>query len=127
MAGPHTRGGVGGSVVGEAGLGGTAITPPPDSSPIAVRAYSVPARTGQPIGPSEFVLVFDTETTIDAAQQLRLGAYQFREKSQLKEAGVFYDAESLTEADLNVVRAYAASNDLEVRTDRQFVDEVLFA
>jgi hypothetical protein len=29
-------------------------------------------------GPSEYTLIFDTETTTDASQRLRIGCYQFR-------------------------------------------------
>ena len=36
------------------------------------------------------------ETTIDAAQQLRVGAYQFRERTSLLEEGFFYDPQSLS-------------------------------
>ncbi len=100
--------------------------PPLEELPIAVRAFAVPAKD-RPIGPSEFALIFDTETTVDAAQQLRVGAYQFRQMGELKEAGLFYDPDSLTMRDVGVVQAYAQENDLVVRTDREFVDEVFFS
>ena len=73
----------------------------PDRLPVAVRAFAPPPpkpgkqnrskRSGKPAPPSEWTLVFDTETTIDAAQRLRIGAYQFRKGDELDEAGLFYD------------------------------------
>ena len=44
--------------------------------------------------PSPWTLVFDTETTIDAAQQLRVGFYQVRKDEGLDREGVFYDPNS---------------------------------
>jgi hypothetical protein len=73
-----------------------------DRLPIALRAYVPPTpakssaqpretRSHKPTQPSEWTLVFDTETTVDAAQRLRVGAYQFRKADELDEAGFFYD------------------------------------
>jgi hypothetical protein len=54
----------------------------PDRLPIALRAYATPPlppddegpkkkRQGEPALASEWTLIFDTETTVDAAQRLR--------------------------------------------------------
>ena len=40
---------------------------------------------------SPWSLIFDCETGIDAAQSLRLGAYQVREGGRLDREGLFYD------------------------------------
>ena len=40
-------------------------------------------------------LIFDTETTTDASQKLRLGSYQVRKKGELMERGIFYAADAL--------------------------------
>ena len=73
--------------------------PEPDRLPVAVRAYVPPpppkpsaessrkTRSGKPTPPSEWTLVFDTETTVDAAQRLRIGAYQFRKGDEMDEGG----------------------------------------
>ena len=70
-----------------------------DELTIALRAYAEcpPAKAGGHGGlpPSPGVLVFDTETEVDAAQQLRLGAYQLRWDAELVEVGLFYDPASL--------------------------------
>ena len=78
----------------------------PDRLPIAVARLCAAAsaanarrirrkRSGKPAPPSEWTLVFDTETTVDAAQRLRIGAYQFRKGDELDEAGLFYDPAAL--------------------------------
>ena len=52
---------------------------------IAVRAYGVregkrpPKLEFSARGPSPWFLIFDCETTTDAAQRLRVGVYQLRE------------------------------------------------
>ena len=59
---------------------------------IALRAYPEPpdqpqgrtAKTSKrDIGPSAWVLVFDTETTTDHAQALRVGAYELLKADEL--------------------------------------------
>ena len=78
----------------------------PDRLPIAIRAFASPAEQAgdkktahkpwaKPASPSEWTLVFDTETTVDAAQRLRIGAYQFRKGDELEEEGLFYDLAAL--------------------------------
>ena len=108
----------------------------PDRLPIAVRAFAPPPqkpsdkkparkRLGKPTPPSEWTLVFDTETSVDAAQRLRIGAYQFRKGDELDEAGLFYDPPALTDAELDVLRRFAAESGLKLRTAAEFVEEVL--
>ena len=100
-----------------------------DKLDIALRAYAEcpPAKAGGhgSLPPSPGVLVFDTETAVDAAQQLRLGAYQLRWDGQLSEAGLFYDPSSLSAAELEVAEQYAASHDLKFMTAECFVGLVL--
>jgi DNA polymerase type B, organellar and viral len=109
----------------------------PDSLAIALRAFApLPAkpnekkavrrRSFQPTPPSEWTLVFDTETTVDAAQRLRIGAYQFRKGDELDEAGLFYDPAALSEAELEITKRFAGDDGLTLRTVAEFVDDVLF-
>lgn len=105
--------------------------------PIAVRAYvcktdqkpKLPIkRTGRrkrPV-PSEWVLVFDTETTSDAAQKLRFGTYQVRKCSDLMEAGVFYDPETLNEAEQVTLKDYAAKHELTIMTVQEFIEDIFY-
>jgi DNA polymerase III epsilon subunit-like protein len=100
---------------------------------IAIRTYTV-ARQQQrrreaaqsTLSPSAWCLIFDTETTIDAAQQLRIGSYQVREAGELVEAGFFYDPDSLSDAERSTLYAYAARHSLDVRTVGEFVEGLFY-
>lgn len=97
-------------------------------APIAIRAYSErpdrsPLGSRPPsvdTGASEWTLVFDCETTIDAAQQLRFGFFQVRRGDLLDREGVFYDSATLTAAEIDVLRTYAKSHALELLTIADF-------
>eukprot|EP01037_Dinobryon_pediforme_P019567 gene19566-20009_t len=58
--------------------------------------------------PSDWVLVFDTETTTDVSQRLRFGAYQLRNAGRIVEAGFFTssDTTALSAADRQVLETY---------------------
>jgi DNA polymerase family B len=111
----------------------------PDRLPIALRAYvsPPPAKPGAQTPretqsrkltpPSEWTLVFDIETTVDAAQRLRVGAYQFRKLDELDEAGLFYDPAIISGDDLALLRRFCSERGHVLRTVAEFVDEVLFA
>ena len=90
----------------------------PDRLPIAVRAYATPPlppddegpkknHQGEPAPASEWTFIFDTETTVDAAQRLRVGAYQFRNRNELDEGGLFYDPAIISEEELSLRRGRA--------------------
>ncbi len=68
--------------------------------------------------------MFDTETTIDAAQQLRVGFFQVRKFEALKREGIFYHPKSLTDTDLETVKRYADSHGLEAITIQAFIKGV---
>lgn len=118
------------------------LTPPvTDELPIALRAYAAPTfrvlpdkYTSPPKAPrkssvmpsSGRVLIFDTETTSDAAQSLRFGTYQYRSGDVLDESGIFYDPDGVTPDELITMRVYADTNGLMLRTREEFVDEVFF-
>ncbi|MEO6247141.1 MAG: hypothetical protein ABIO85_00975 [Sphingomicrobium sp.] len=115
------------------------IPPITDFLPIALRAYTGPTFTILPdpnkpprkerkpaLPASDFTLIFDTETTTDAAQALRFGTYQFRCGEELDEAGIFYDPEGVLPSELEVIGQHAALHGLKLRTRTEFVDEVFF-
>ncbi len=124
-----------GAAMSDKAEGGFA-SPAPDRLPIAVRAFAPPPkaeekpthkkRTGKPAPASEYTLVFDTETTVDASQRLRIGDYQFRKGDELDEAGFFYDPAALSAAEVTLLRRFATECKLKLRTVAEFVDEVLF-
>ena len=102
---------------------------------IAVRAYTerpgkrTSAQANPRRGndtPSKWTLIFDCETTIDAAQRLRFGSYQVRRGEDLHEQGLFFDPDALSAAELALLRAHAAENNVACRDVREFVERVFF-
>src|ERR1700682_6297925 len=90
------------------------------------RAEQKPKRKKhQSAGPSEFVLVFDTETTTDPSQQLRFGCYQFWKVDTLIEAGLFFDPK-LPVSEQELLAAFARSWGLKCMTKAAFVDSVFY-
>ncbi len=97
--------------------------PSPEPMSIAVRGYAVRTDDKRKVRdkskstqlkPSEYVLVFDTETNTDSAQQLRLGSYQVRKSGQLHTQGLFYDPLSLSDKERSLLYRYAAKHNLDV-------------
>jgi len=111
-----------------------AAGPEPDHLPILVRAYTEAvdqgARSSTPrrrkiVGPSDVTLIFDTETTIDPSQRLRIGVYQLRLGGELDEEGYFYDPDALTTGELDTLTAYTRDHGLpEPMTVAAFREEV---
>src|SRR5260370_42124296 len=108
-------------------------TPPTtDSIPIALRTYGRPEgrKDGSPglgdppRGPSKWILIFDTETTNDAAQRVKIGAYQLRYGDQLKDRGVFFDSDALTKRELATLRRYAKEHGVKLLTLAEFIEKV---
>jgi hypothetical protein len=107
-----------------------------ESMPVAVRAFAL--RTDQqptlpslgkdkpPKKPSDWVLIFDTETTTDAAQRLRFGTYQLRKAGVLKEQGLFYDVNALQPAELDTLKRYALDNKLNYMPVADFINDVFY-
>jgi hypothetical protein len=83
-----------------------------------------PRKERPSAGPSEYTLVFDTETTTDASQRLRFGCYQFRKGDMLVEAGLFFDPNVLPEQEL--LAGFAKSHGLKCMTKAAFIDEVFY-
>ena len=102
---------------------------------IAVRGY-VPAPASPNRGrllrqtpvaePSDWVVVFDTETGIDAAQQLRFGTFQVRHGDALKEAGLFYDPESLTATEHDRLRQYGETHGYAMYLVADFIETIIY-
>lgn len=97
---------------------------------IAVRAYGVredkraSERKSSARGPSQWFLIFDCETTTDAAQRLRVGAYQLRQGDELREQGLFFNPDALTRAEIRLVEQYAVAKRIKLRTLRDFLENV---
>jgi hypothetical protein len=103
----------------------------PTEVPVAVRAWTThgkrkkrPGAGGYDHGPSAWSLTFDTETTLDPGQALRVGAYQLRRRARLHEEGIFYEPAALTDTEIKTLRLYAAAEGIVVRTREEFAGDV---
>jgi hypothetical protein len=97
--------------------------------PISLRAYvgsRPPNRERLRPKPSDWTVTFDTETTTDPGQALRIGTYQVRDGGVLKESGMFYNPETLTRCELEIVQAFAQDHCIRCLTRDQFVDDVFY-
>jgi hypothetical protein len=75
--------------------------------------------------PSEYVLIFDCETTVDDSQRLRFGAYQLRRRGVLSEAGLFFAA-SLPSDEQALLQSYAEQHGMVFRPVAEFVEKVFY-
>lgn len=100
--------------------------PPHEKRVIMLRAYGEPSpkensSRRKTLKPSDWELIFDTETTADAAQRLRFGVYQLRVNGFLAEQGLFYHPKEQLEGDNELLRKYAERNKLERLSVEEFV------
>ncbi len=91
--------------------------------PIAIRAWpKVTRQSGgwpdETLEASDWTLVFDTETMVDAGQRLRVGCFRLLRDDELFQEGFFYNL--LTDKDLRLLRSYAAELGLPVLTIGEF-------
>jgi hypothetical protein len=114
-----------------------------EALPIHLRCYSRPLaakgdamasgqrpRAGAPrgvTGPNDMVLIFDTETTTDPSQRVRVLFYQLRIGGRLDEEGAAYEPEVLEPSEVATLRAYCHSKGLpEPMTIDAFRDQIFF-
>lgn len=76
--------------------------------------------------PSKWIVAFDTETSNDHAQYVRIGSYQVRKGMALDRRGVFYDAANLKPDDLSLLQAHVTARGLELITKEDFERYVLY-
>jgi hypothetical protein len=104
------------------------------SLPIAVRVYPDLRNTKDHLRSEkswkrpDAMLVWDTETRVDAAQRLTFGSYRFIVHNQCLEEGLFY-ADNLSGEERRILEEYTATNpadavdkQLHLRTRREFMD-----
>ncbi len=100
----------------------------PLNTPVFVRAYVAPKdwepKAFIPAGhdtdfTSDWSLTFDTETTVDAAQSLRVGFAQIRKAGELVREFVFFDGD-LSDQDIAVILDYADRHKLQAITIEAF-------
>jgi len=116
--------------------------PEPALLPLAVRAYPESQIAKQehhyprrPWRRPKAMLVFDTESRVDATQRLTFGSYRFIVNGKCREEGLFY-ADDLPEADLGVLKKYVETHHADVAqgnrqllllTLSEFLDKLYFA
>src|SRR5437870_10534055 len=103
------------------------------SLPVAVRVYpnlGDHARSQKPWKRPRAMLVWDTETRIDATQRLTFGSYRFIMDGQCAEEALFY-ADDLPERDRRILEHYVANHSadavdkrLHLLTRREFLDKL---
>ena len=101
--------------------------PAEEAIEFGVRAFARATKPKPPTRqPSGWTLTFDTETTVDAAQQLRVGSFQVREEGALRRLGLFYDPASLNDREREVLYRYALDRQLDVLEVDDFIEQVFF-
>jgi hypothetical protein len=102
--------------------------------PIALRAFTTSEqRANAPMGsgrsalrPSDWTLVFDCETSTDAAQRLRFGTYQVRHRERLHEQGMFYEPDALSVDEFGLLEGWSQAQEFQLLSRAEFVEEVFF-
>lgn len=90
------------------------------------RGKSHSGKRTKKLAASDWQVIFDTETTVDASQSLRFGTYQVRKGTTLREAGIFYEPHALDAGSLQVIEGYAAQKGLQLITRDEFADRVIY-
>lgn len=98
---------------------------------IMVRAYAVPQKSEDSpeaagdangkgrvkmvprAGPNDLALIFDVETTVDAAQRLRCGVWQLRQSDRLVDEGIIFEPALHSAEEIRTVQAYAREHRLK--------------
>ena len=97
---------------------------------IFLRAYAEPQKKKSSrkadAHPSDWVLVFDTETTDDETQRLRFGTFQLRKASLLKRKGIFFDPEAVSQSEVETLQRESVRHACDLLTLREFVDTMIF-
>jgi hypothetical protein len=115
-------------------MAANSIPPISDHLALSLRAFAEstiekrPKQTSKKRPPfaSKWTLVFDTETTSDASQALRIGTYQVRKAGELYKAGVFFDPDGVTDAELCNLQRYCEAHGLSLLTHDEFADDIFY-
>jgi hypothetical protein len=112
---------------------GAGADSPVDRLPIFLRGYAAiaprPESGKRKLSPGDRVLILDTETTDDAVQRFRIGAYHLLKGGRVKERGLFFDSSpsAVKEEEVELLRAEKVRLRLdELRTRDEFIEEIIF-
>jgi len=106
----------------------------PETLEVAVRGWTTnpsPPRSfrGIPledVGPSDWTLTFDTETETDHAQRLRYGGWQAHRGTRLMRHGLFYEPDSVTDEERDILKQEAGEQGLELHEVTDWIESVFF-
>ncbi|MGA2913114.1 MAG: hypothetical protein ABSE07_06325 [Methanoregula sp.] len=104
-------------------------------SEIAVRGYTKKVKpdcdsnwSKRPDPPfrHDRVLVFDTETTIDEFQNLKIGYFQIQQKGILQHNGLIYDPLMRDKKEIEIIKLYAETNHIPLYSNEEFIENVFY-
>ncbi|APH38231.1 DNA polymerase [Methanohalophilus halophilus] len=72
------------------------------------------------------VLVFDTETTTDQYQNMKIGYFQIYQDGYIQHEGLFYDPSMLDVRETRALNIYASRHTISIYTLSDFVDNVFY-
>ena len=102
--------------------------PAAERRPILLRAYAEAEpsqkKEWQPRNPSEWVLVFDTETTDGETQRLRFGTFQLWEEERPELRGLFYDPDTTSQVEQMTMAAEAKRLNCKLFVVNEFIEKV---
>ncbi|WP_321418435.1 DNA polymerase [uncultured Methanomethylovorans sp.] len=72
------------------------------------------------------VLVFDTETTINHYQNLKIGYFKIYQKGYIQHEGLVYTPNTLTEKEIKALQDYSNKTNIALYTHDEFIDDVFY-
>ena len=84
--------------------------------------YSYPKNND--IKKFDYLFVFDTETTIDEYQNLKIGYFKIYVRGQLFQDGFFYD--DLNSNELEIVTKYSDKTNIPLMTKNDFIKDIFY-
>ena len=111
------------------------MVPEPEELEVAVRGWTTSPlrpeslspwihRRSHQVGPSDWVLVFDTETTTDHVQRLRYGGWRAYRAGLLQRQGLFFDPDAVTDEELDTLKQVSGDQGLELHEVIAWIEEV---
>ncbi|KLK87256.1 DNA polymerase [Methanoculleus sediminis] len=92
---------------------------------VCPKAFFTKERKDPPLRHSR-VLVFDTETTIDAYQNLKIGYFRVYHDGYIQHEGLFHDPSLLTTEEMATLKSYATENYIGLYSLPEFIDDVFY-
>ncbi|WMW22914.1 hypothetical protein RE476_03570 [Methanolobus mangrovi] len=72
------------------------------------------------------VLVFDTETTTNQYQNMKIGCFQIYQNGYIHHEGIFYEESILTDKEKDIFVSYANKKHIALYTLKEFIDDVFY-